>query len=64
MPVTVFIANSLVDDATWNALKDHYSEPLLIELLILIGWYQGLAGVLNSSGIPLDSALEKHLKKI
>ena len=59
-----FIANSLVDDDTWAALKEHYNEPLLIELLMLIGWYQGLAGVLNSSGIPLDSALEQYLKKI
>ena len=59
-----FIANSLVDDATWAGLQEHYNEPLLIELLMLIGWYQGLAGVLNSSGIPLDAALEQYLKKI
>jgi hypothetical protein len=30
---------------------------------MLIGWYQELAGVLNSSGIPLDTVLEKTLKK-
>jgi len=30
---------------------------------MLICWYQGLAGVLNSSGIPLDAELEKTLKK-
>lgn len=59
-----FIAHHLVDDDTWAGLKQHYSESLLVELLMLIGWYQGLAGVLNTSGIPLDAALEQHLKKI
>jgi hypothetical protein len=29
-----------------------------------IGWYQGLAGVLNSSGIPLDSSLEDILTRL
>lgn len=59
-----FIADNMVDDITWAGLQQHYNEPLLIELLMLIGWYQGLAGVLNSSGIPLDTALEQYLKKI
>jgi len=45
-------------------LKQHYSHDLIIELLMLIGWYQGLAGVLNSSGIPLDQPLEKILASV
>lgn len=58
------VHNNLVDEATIEGLKKHYSHDLMIELLMLIGWYQGLAGVLNSSGIPLDSSLEDILTKL
>jgi hypothetical protein len=30
---------------------------------MLIGFYEGLAGVLNSSGLPLDTALELKLSE-
>ena len=58
------VQDSLVDEATIEGLKKHYSHDLMIELLMLIGWYQGLAGVLNSSGIPLDSSLEDILTRL
>jgi len=58
------VKNHIVDDETMADLKQHYSHDLIIELLMLIGWYQGLAGVLNSSGIPLDKPLEKILASV
>jgi alkylhydroperoxidase family enzyme len=58
------VHDHLVDEATIEGLKKHYSHDLMIELLMLIGWYQGLAGVLNSSGIPLDSSLEDILTRL
>ena len=42
-----------------QSLSEELKPALLTELLLLIGWYQGLAGVLNTSGIELDEALEK-----
>jgi hypothetical protein len=58
------VGNNLVDEQTMSGLKKHYNHALMIELLMLIGWYQGLAGVLNSSGIPLDSSLEDVLTRL
>lgn len=58
------IQHHFVDDVTMTGLREHYNKRLQIELLMLIGWYQGLAGVLNSSGIPLDASLENILDSI
>ncbi|MDO8330627.1 MAG: carboxymuconolactone decarboxylase family protein [Fluviicoccus sp.] len=51
----------MISDSTWKMLNAHFSERLLLEILMLIGFYEGLAGVLNSVGIPLDAALEGKL---
>lgn len=50
-----------VSDDTWRMLKQHFNDRLLLELLMLIGYYEGLAGVLNSTGLPLDRPLEARL---
>ena len=57
--VDEFLASACVSDETTQALSEHLKPALLTELLLLIGWYQGLAGVLNTSGIELDEVLEK-----
>lgn len=44
-----------VSDDTWEALRGRYSEEQLIELLMLIGHYEMLAGVINSLGIQPDT---------
>lgn len=54
----------MVSDATWQLLSAEFNERLLLELLMLIGWYEGLAGVLNSTGLPLDAALERKLAAV
>lgn len=47
-----------VSDVTWQQLAQSYSQPLLIEILLLIGHYEMLAGVLNSCGTPLEEKFE------
>lgn len=49
----------VISAATWATLAAHYREPLLIEITILIGHYQMVAGFLNSSGIALEPAIEQ-----
>lgn len=52
--VDEFHAARFVSEATWLALAKTYSQPLLLELLMLIGHYEMLAGVLNSAGVELE----------
>jgi alkylhydroperoxidase family enzyme len=51
----------MISDETWAELEAHYDAPRLLEVLMLIGQYEGLAGVLNSTGLPLDVDLEQVL---
>jgi alkylhydroperoxidase family enzyme len=44
-------ASALIGDTTWAELATHYDEAQMIELMVLIGSYRLLAGVLNSVGI-------------
>jgi alkylhydroperoxidase family enzyme len=55
-------ARSIVAEATWAALGERYDEPLLIELVVLIGHYIMLAGLLNTSGIGLEPDIEAVLQ--
>ncbi|MDR3414938.1 MAG: carboxymuconolactone decarboxylase family protein [Nevskia sp.] len=51
----------ILQPATWQALAAHYDERRLLELCLLIGHYEMLAGTLNSLGLPLDASAEKSL---
>lgn len=42
------VVNHRVTRPTWDALAEHFDEPQLIELVMLVGTYIALAGVLNS----------------
>jgi alkylhydroperoxidase family enzyme len=44
-----------LDDPTWAALREHYSEVQMIELCMLVGECAMVAGVLNSLGVPLET---------
>lgn len=33
--------------SAWNALRDHYDDAQLVELLVLIGWYRTISCVAN-----------------
>lgn len=50
-----------ITDATWQRLREHFDERRLIEITMLIGHYEMLAGVLNSAGLPLEAATETQL---
>ncbi len=56
------LAARSVSDGTWSVLREHYDEKLLIEIVLLIGHYEMLAGFLNSAGVPLEPAIEKVLR--
>lgn len=50
-----------IEDATWTALSVFLDEPRRIELVMLIGHYQMLAGFLNTAGLALDPDMESTL---
>lgn len=56
------ITDKCISDATWKTLSARYTEKLLIEIMILIGHYEMLAGLLNSSGLPLEPDTETTLQ--
>ena len=51
-----------VADATWAQLAQHYSEKLLIEIVILVGHYVMVAGFLNSAGLQLEPSIAGKLQ--
>lgn len=53
--VDEFHAARFVSEPTWKQLAATYPQPLLLEILMLIGHYEMLAGVLNSVGVELES---------
>ncbi len=59
-----FHQERMVSASTWAELEQHYSTRKLLEVLMLIGHYEMLAGVLNSTGLPLDHKLDKLLGEV
>ena len=54
-------AHRLIAEATWQRLAQHYSARQLIEIGMLVGHYEMLAGVLNSVGLALEPPVEARL---
>ena len=46
-----------VSDATWELLSARWSEPELVELLVVAGFYRLVSGFLNSAGVQLDDGV-------
>jgi 4-carboxymuconolactone decarboxylase len=40
-----------VSDELWEELRQHWSDPQLIELVVLAGWYRTISYVINSAQI-------------
>lgn len=59
-----FHRDRMISDAVWHQLSERFSGRLMLELLFLMGFYEGLAGVLNSTGLPLDKGLELKLSSL
>ena len=49
--------------ATLHQLEEHYDLPQLLEIPMLIGHYQMLAGLINSVGLALEPELEEALAR-
>lgn len=52
----------MVSAETWQQLSQFHDRRNLIEMMILIGHYQMLAGFLNSSGIALEAQTESKVE--
>jgi 4-carboxymuconolactone decarboxylase len=48
------VENHRVTRPTWDALAEHFDEPQLIELVMVVGTYVALAGVLNSAEVERE----------
>jgi alkylhydroperoxidase family enzyme len=52
-----------VSDETWALLTEQFRTRQCIEATMLVGHYEMLAGVLNSSGLPLEAETEAQLAR-
>jgi alkylhydroperoxidase family enzyme len=44
-----------VSDELWTALASQWSEPQLVELLLLAGWYRAISYLCNAARVPLET---------
>ncbi|TDP45462.1 carboxymuconolactone decarboxylase family protein [Zavarzinia compransoris] len=51
----------VVSAVTWGRLAAVYDQRQLIEVVMLAGHYEMLAGVLNTTALPLDATVERAL---
>lgn len=56
-------ADQNIAENTIRKLKNFYSDQLLLEISMLAGHYQMLAGVINTSGLALDDSVEDFLRE-
>ena len=50
-------ADAFVSDATWSALKAHYTTEQLIDLVFTVGQYNLVSMALNTLGVQLDDGI-------
>lgn len=55
--------DTMISDATWQALRTKYSEQQIMESLFTASQYQLVSMALNSLGVQLDPELEDRLPK-
>lgn len=51
-----------IADDTWQQLSRDYDEKALIEITVLIGHYEMVAGFLTSAGLQLEAPIEEKLR--
>jgi alkylhydroperoxidase family enzyme len=59
-----FHRDRVISEPIWQRLAELYSTRHLLEVLMVIGHYEMLAGILNSTGLQLDKGLEAKLSAI
>jgi 4-carboxymuconolactone decarboxylase len=47
-------ADDIVSEATWQRLAGRWTDEQLLELLVLVGYYRLVSGLLNSVGVALE----------
>jgi len=52
-----------ISDVTWTLLSDHFATRQRLEITMLAGHYEMLAGVLNSACLPLEGDTEEQLSQ-
>ena len=43
-----------VSESLWHAMEQHWSQPQMLELLMLAGWYHGISYVCRAARVPLE----------
>ena len=57
-------AQRQVSHATWQFVSEHVGSRRALELVMLVGHYEMLAGVLNSACVPLEPDTEARLGEV
>jgi 4-carboxymuconolactone decarboxylase len=57
------LTTDTVSDPTWERLGASYDDHQRLELLMLVGFYRMLAGVLNGIGVELDTSVTEALAR-
>src|SRR5690606_38018922 len=55
--------NKLICAEDWQALAAHYTQAELIEMVMLVGHYEMVAGLLINAGIELEDSIEARLQE-
>jgi 4-carboxymuconolactone decarboxylase len=55
--VDELVGDHAVTGRTWDILAGHFDEPQLIEVLMVVGNYIGLAGFLNAVGVEREAGV-------
>lgn len=50
-------SDSMISDATWQALSGHYNNEQLIDLVFTVGQYHIVSMALNTLGVQLDEGV-------
>ena len=51
------LTNDAIGEATFAAARDRLSDREVVELILAVGYYRMLAGLMNSAGIDIDEPL-------
>lgn len=51
----------LISESVWQQLSERYPESQLIEIMVLVGHYEMVAGFLNNAGLQLEDSIEQEL---
>jgi alkylhydroperoxidase family enzyme len=52
--VDELVDTAVIADERWAELASHLTEPQLLDLTMLAGWYHAIAFTARSSGVPLE----------